>query len=166
MARLEPAGERVRLQLAREEVDVLVSLAEGLARRLADVDGREEDEVLRRLAPEVSRGDAEVDAELRAMLRPDLLSSRAARLHDLAALLRPGNEPRDDGLDRLLERDEAMRTVEALNDLRIALAATIGYETIERDDLAPDDPREDAVRLMDALAWLQGGLIEFVDRSD
>jgi hypothetical protein len=166
MARLEPAGERVRLQLAREEVDVLVSLAEGLARRLADVDGREEDEVLRRLAPEVSRGDAEVDAELRAMLRPDLLSSRAARLHDLAALLRPGNEPRDDGLDRLLERDEAMRTVEALNDLRIALAATIGYETIERDDLAADDPREDAVRLMDALAWLQGGLIEFVDRSD
>jgi hypothetical protein len=162
MARLEPADDRVRLQLESEEIDVLVSLAEGLAMRLSS-DRSDDDEVLRRLAPEVSRGDAEVDAELRAMLRDDLLSSRAARLRDLALTLRPDATAQDVALDSLLDRDEGMRIVEALNDLRIALAATIGYETLERDELAPDDGRADAVRLMDALAWLQGGLIEFVD---
>jgi hypothetical protein len=94
------------------------------------------------------------------MLRDDLVGSRVSRLQDLSATLRAGG---DAGVDRVLDRDESMRMVEALNDLRLALAATIGYETIVREDLAPDDRRADAVRLMDALAWLQGGLIEFVD---
>lgn len=163
MAGLERVAGGMRLRLDVDEVDVVASLAEGLAARLVDAveSGLEADEVLGRLAPAVSRGDAEVDAEVRAMLRDDLVSARVARLQDLATALRGGGPSA--GVDRVLDREESMRIVEALNDLRIALAATIGYESIDRDDLGPDDRRADAIRLMDALAWLQGGLIDFVD---
>lgn len=162
MAGLERVAGGMRLRLDADEVDVVASLAEGLAVRLADTveAGITEDDVLDRLAPRVSRGDAEVDAEVRAMLRDDLVDARVARLQELSETLRAGGV---EGVDRVLDRDESMRMVEALNDLRLALAATIGYDTIVREDLAPDDRRADAVRLMDALAWLQGGLIEFVD---
>jgi len=163
MAGLERVAGGIRLRLDADEVDVVASLAEGLAARLVHTSGSApgDDEVLARLAPAVSRGDAEVDAELRAMLRDDLVSSRVARLHDLASTLRGGDAAQ--GVDRVLDRDAAMRMVEALNDLRIALAATIGYGSLDRDELTSDDRRADAVRLMDALAWLQGGLIDFVD---
>jgi hypothetical protein len=57
----------------------------------------------------------------------------------------------------------AMRVVEALNDLRLALAATIGLDAVDRADLEEDPARADTLRLLDALAWLQGGLIEFVE---
>lgn len=163
MARLERTDDGVTLRLAEEEVDVLASLAEGLAVRLADPrpDGDAGDELLARLAPTASRGDAELDAELRGLLREDLMTSRVARLQDLATGLRGGVE--SGAYVRTLDRDEAMRVVEALNDLRIALAATIGFDEIARGDLPDEDPRQDAMRLMDALAWLQGGLIEYVD---
>jgi hypothetical protein len=163
MAGLERVDGGMRLRLDADEVDVVASLAEGLAARLAhaQTDPSEDDEVLDRLAPVVSRGDRDVDAELRAMLRADLVGSRVARLHDLAGTLR--GDGGGSGVERVLDRDEAMRIVEALNDLRIALAATIGYEALDRDALGPDDRRADAVRLLDALAWLQGGLIDFVD---
>ena len=163
MAGLERSDGGVTLRLAEEEVDVLASLAEGLAIRLADPtpDGDAGDELLERLAPTASRGDAELDAELRALLREDLMTSRVERLRDLAAGLRGGLA--SGAYVRTLDRDEAMRVVEALNDLRIALAATIGYEDLARGDLPTEDPRIDAMRLMDALAWLQGGLIEYVD---
>ena len=163
MASLDRSDEGVVLRLDEEEVDVVASLAEGLAVRLADPtpDGEAGDELLERLAPTASRGDAELDAELRSLLREDLMTSRVARLHDLATGLRGGLEAGT--YVRTLDRAEAMRIVEALNDLRIALASTIGYERIERGGLAVDDPRQDTLRFMDAFAWLQGGLIEYVD---
>jgi len=163
MAGLERVEGGLRLRLDADEVDVVASLAEGLAARLAHArtDPSEDDEILERIAPTVSRSDREVDTELRAMLRDDLLGSRVERLHELAGTLRGDGGP--SGVDRVLGRDAAMRMVEALNDLRIALAATIGYEALDRAALGPDDRRADAVRLLDALAWLQGGLIDFVD---
>ena len=163
MAGLERTVDGLRLRLAGAEVDVLVSLAEGLAAR-ARSGSAVDDRVLDRLAPPVSRNDGEADRELRPLLREDLLALRASRLDDLAVLLRGttrGAAASD--LDRVLTRDEAMRVVEALNDLRLALAVTIDYDGELREDLAEGDHRADAVRLMDALAWLQGGLIEFVE---
>jgi len=163
MARLEPVDARIRLRLDPEEVGVVASLAETLAARLADPDPEHDDDpVLQRFTPEVSRSDPDLDAELRGMLREDLLGGRVERLRDLAVLLRSDGPTGADAFDRLLDSDAAMRIVEALNDLRIALAATIGYEHLRRDDLGADDRQADAVRLMDALAWLQGGLIDFV----
>jgi len=163
MAGLERVADGVRLRLDPGEVDVVASLAEGLAVRIDDraSDG-ETDAVLDRLAPTVSRGAPDVDAELRGMLRDDLLVSRADRLRALAHDLREGASG-GRGVDRVLDREAAMRIVETLNDLRISIAATIGYEEGLRDRLGPDDRRTDAVRLLDALAWLQGGLIEFIE---
>ena len=162
MAGLERGPEGATLRLGADEVDVVASLAEGLAARLADpAPDDQDDPLLDRLAPTASRGDAALDAELRALLRGDLVSSRVARLRDLAAGLRGGLE--GGVYVRTLDRGEAMRIVEALNDLRLALAESIGYEALARDQPAPDDARHDVLRLMDALAWLQGGLIEYVD---
>lgn len=165
MAGLERADDGIRLRLEAAEVEVLTSLAEGLARRAASGGLGEGDTVLDRLAPPASRGDAAADAELRPMLRGDLLAMRSARLDAFVASLRGDAGGRDGsgaGFDRVLDPEEAMRVVEALNDLRLALAATIGYDEALRDGLHDDDHRADAVRLMDALAWLQGGLIEYV----
>lgn len=164
MAGLDRTPQGLRLRLAAGEVEVLASLAEGLAER-ARSGGGSGDTVLDRLAPEVSRGDADADRELRPLLREDLLALRASRLDDLVAFLRDapaGGADTEDGFARVLTRDEAMRVVEALNDLRLALATTIGYDADSRAALDDQDHRADAVRLMDALAWLQGGLIEFI----
>jgi hypothetical protein len=165
MAALERTDAGMRLRLAGEEVEVVASLAEGLAIRLthaSDASTVSRDDVVDRLAPTVSRGDPDVDAELRGMLRDELLTTRATRLRDLAALLRSGGDG-SDGLDLVVDRDGAMRIVEALNDLRLALAATVGYDDLVREELVEGDQRADAVRLMDALAWLQGGLIDFIE---
>lgn len=165
MAGLERDGDGLRLRLAPTEVDVVASLAEGLAARLADDDAQRigGDSIVDHLAPRGSRGDPAIDAELRAMLRPDLVSLRIQRLGDLAGGLRAAGA--DTGYDRTLDRDEAMRMVEALNDVRIALAAIVGFEELERRDVGEDERRAETVQLLDALAWLQGGLIEFVDQA-
>jgi hypothetical protein len=163
MAALERVEDGLRLRLGPGEVEVVTSLCDGLAVRIEDREGADlDDVVLGRLAPTVSRSDPEVDRELRAMLREDLLGTRADRLRQLAGDLRTWSA-RDDGIDRVLDREAAMRLVEVLNDLRLALAATIAYDETLRETLDPDDRRVDAVRLLDALAWLQGGLIEFIE---
>ncbi len=164
MAGLRPDGDQLRLQLAQDEVSVLVSLLDGLAGRVAAVSaGGEPDAVIARLIPTVSRGDAELDVELRAMLRDELLETRTQRLGALASDLRAWAAESGGAVDRALERDGAMRIVEALNDVRLALATTIGYDEELRESLDPDDARSDALVLMDALAWMQGTLIEFVE---
>lgn len=164
MAGLERVHDGIRLRLDATEVDVVASLAEGLARRAEGGDAGHPDAVLDRLAPIASRGDATADAELRPMLRDELLGIRVARLDGLVDLLRGAATDQEEvGFDSILDRDTAMRVVEALNDLRLALAATIGFEEGLRDGLREDDHRADAIRLMDALAWLQGGLIEYVE---
>jgi len=165
MARLERVEHGMRLVLEAAEVDVLSTLADGLATRLEGSSGGSTDDgVLRLLAPDVSRGDREVDAELRAMLHPELLSDRAARLRDLTQRLADWRSDTGD-VGTVLDRAAAMRVVETLNDLRLALAATIGLDAFDRDDRAEDPATADTLRLLDALAWLQGGLIEFVDRD-
>lgn len=164
MAGLERVADGVRLRLEATEVEVVTSLAEGLARRAGGHDGAQSDPILDRLAPVASRGDTTADAELRPMLRDELLGLRVTRLQGLVELLgarEPGRET--PGFDRVLDRPTAMRIVEALNDLRLALAATVGFDGSARGELRDDDHRADAVRLMDALAWLQGGLIEYVE---
>jgi len=161
MARLEPRPDGLGLVLAAAEVDVLTSLARGLRDRIATARARPEDDdtVLAPLLPAASRGDDTVDTELRGLLREDLLTGREARLDAFVTLLAGGAA---EGLDVTLDRDVAMRTVEALNDLRLALAATL-----PRADLAAERAERsdggDAARLLDALAWLQGGMIEFID---
>ncbi len=164
MAHLRPQGETLLLSLAAQEVEVLLSLAQGLALRLTQGLGENTgDPVIERLAPTVSRGDAELDAELRGMLRPELLTDRQFRLEAFAEDLRSWRHGVSGAVDRQLDRASAMSAIEVLNDIRLALATTIGHDAEPRESLAEGDPRQDAVQLLDALAWLQGGLIDFVD---
>jgi hypothetical protein len=155
------------LTLDADEIEVLATLATGLAARVGDAAQHgTSDAVIDRLAPTVSRGDLDLDAELRGMLRDDLLTSRADRLHAFAADLRSSVVGVSGVVERRLDRDAAMRTVEALNDVRLALATTIGFDVASREEIVSDEAHRDALGLMDALAWLQGGLIEFVDGDD
>jgi hypothetical protein len=161
MAELRSVDDGLLLVLDAEEVALLVALAESLLTRVAAESWDSTDPILARLAPAASRGDEEVADELREMLVEGLMDTRRARLEALRADLMAwgGGE----GFERTLDRGEAERLIEVLNDLRLALGASIAVETIEREELAEDDPRTATLGLMDHLGWMQGRLIDFVE---
>jgi hypothetical protein len=178
MAGLTVRSDGLHLRLERDEVAVLRTLALGLASRLeagsrsADETADEnpdhlraaDDAVLARLAPIASHGHPEVAAELRRLLRAGLLGDRAARLAELVADLdRSTADQRDGGSVLVLDRPAADRMLQALNDLRLALGAAVGIEQLDRNELGTDDDRHATLELMDALAWLQEGLIRFLE---
>jgi len=159
MARVLPTPAGARLELGADEAEVLRRIILGLVRRL---EGGGDDPVVARLAPQASRGDAEADHELRRLLRDDLVTGRSQRLaalaEDLAGWAAAG------GVDRILAADAAMSLLEGLNDVRIALGATIGIEALDRASLAADDPRFMTLGLIDHLGALQAGLVAVLDR--
>jgi hypothetical protein len=158
MAGVRSAPDGIRVDLQRVELDLLVRLCEGLAARLR---AGGDDAVIGRLAPGASRGDAEADAELRRLLRTDLLDGRAERLVRLATELRSwapaGAGP---GVRATLDADAALALLQGMNDVRLALGAQVGVEDLVRAELAPDDARAVTLELMDRLAGLQQGLLE------
>lgn len=158
MARVRRADGGVGIDLERAELELLVRLCEGLAARLR---AGGDDAVIARLAPGASRGDAEADAELRRLLRGDLLDGRAERLVRLATQLRSWL-PEDDavGVRATLDEDTAVGLLQGLNDVRLALGAQVDVERIDRDGLDPEDPRSLTLQLIDRLAGLQQGLLE------
>lgn len=158
MAGVRATGDGVRVDLERVELDLLVRLCEGLATRLR---AGGDDAVIERLAPHASRGDAEADAELRRLLRGDLLDGRAERLVRLATQLRswaPGEGTA--GVRAILDAGTAEALLQGLNDVRLALGAQVGVEDLDRTELGADDPRAITLQLMDRLAGLQQGLLE------
>jgi len=161
MAELRTVREGLLLVLDAEEVSLLVTLAQSLLTRVTADSWDAADPILARLAPAASRGDAEVADELRGMLVEGLMDTRRARLEALVVDLRAWDS--GDGVERMLDRSEAERLVEVLNDLRLALGASIGVEAIEREELDEDDPRVATLALMDHLGWMQGRLIDFVE---
>lgn len=160
MAEVDVTADGVVVRLARAEVDLLVRLCEGLAGRLrAGGDGP----VIDRLAPAASRGDAEADAELRRLLRTELLDGRADRLGELAERLRGWAGSGDGGAAATLGEEAALGLLRGLNDIRLGLGAGIGIDGLERDRLDADDPRTLTLALMDRLASLQQRLVEALD---
>lgn len=158
MAGVRPDGDGVRIDLERVELDLVVRLCEGLATRLR-VGG--DDAVIGRMAPDASRGDAEADAELRRLLRSELLDGRAERLVRLATELRSwAPEGGRTGVRATLDPEAALALLQGLNDVRLALGAQVGIERLERSELAPADPRALTLELMDRLAGLQQGVLE------
>lgn len=153
-------GDHIRMQLDPVEIDLLRSLRDGLRGTLSSGDG--EDPVLRRLFPAAVVGDEEADRELRRLLRDDLLQSRLSGLEALADLLDRGVEHRGHVRVRL-DGEEAALVLGVLNDLRLAIGARIGIESLERDDLDPDDPVVYRLAVMDHLAWLQEQLLAILD---
>lgn len=155
-----PHGDGVRMQLELFEVDLLVSLRDALHDTLSGDDP--DQRVLERLFPAAVGGDAEADAELRAMLHEDLLQSRLDGLDALVRLLERGSRHRG-SLRVDLEEDEPALVLGVLNDLRLALGARIGIERLDRDGLAPDDPVQHRLAIMDHLAWWQEQLLAIID---
>lgn len=160
MAAVLPSPDGPEVRLAPAERHLLVRLCEGLAGRLR---AGGDDAVIERLAPAASRADAEADHELRRMLRNDLLDGRAERLTRLAVALGTWGERDAVGtVGAVLGPEEALELLRGLNDLRLALGATVDVEHLERTDLAEDDPRVGTLDLMDRLAGLQQGLVELL----
>jgi len=165
VTRLEPHADGVDLLLEAEELEVLTSLLEGLAARIAAADADVNDPVIERFTSTVSHGDEDVDTELRQLLRGDLLERRDARLRAVSALLATAGPAaaEDADLSIHLTWELARDVIQALNDVRLALGASIDIEAFDRDELTHEDPRQPTLHLMDGLAWLQGALIELLD---
>jgi hypothetical protein len=162
MAELRPVTDGMLLVLDREEVSMLTTLARSLVLRLsADGVAASDDPIVDRLAPATSRGDVGADRELRAMLVDDLLDQRRVRLGTFVADLERWSD--ETGLQHVLDTVAAGRLVETLNDLRLAIGASIGIVTLDREQLEADDPRTTTLHLMDHLGWMQGRLIDFID---
>jgi hypothetical protein len=162
VAELREVPDGLRLVLARDEVELLSSLASSLIVRLeSDGGGPDEDPVIGRFTPTASRNDDAADRELRGMLAGDLLDQRRSRLGALVADLETWAD--STGIVRVLDVDAAIRLIETLNDLRLALGASIDVEALDRDSLPEGDPRTMTLQLMDHLGWMQGRLIDFID---
>ena len=168
MTRLEPRLDGVDIYFEPEEIEVVTGLLEGLADRLAAAsssDPASDDRVIERFTSAVSHGDEDVDVELRQLLRGDLLEGRGGRLRSISSLLDAAQPvaPGDAERSVPLSWDTALTVVQALNDVRLALGASVDIEALDRAELQQDDPRQPTLHLMDGLAWLQGALIELLE---
>jgi NADPH:quinone reductase-like Zn-dependent oxidoreductase len=161
MAELRPVDGGLRFVLDADEVHLIVTFAGSLAHRVSSRSGDAHDPILARFAPTASRGDEDAARELRAMMLDGLMDTRQARLEALCDALDSWGGGA--GVAHTLDRAEAERLVEVLNDLRLALGASVGIEALDRDELPVDDHRIDTLHLMDHLGWMQGRLIDFVE---
>jgi hypothetical protein len=165
VSRFRRRGGHVRWELEGYETSLLVRLREGLVDTLHH--GGTDDPVVRRLFGPAVSGDEEADAELRSMLRDDLLEGRLAALDRLLEILQratPRHRGDPEGAVRVdLDEDEPHVVLGALNDLRLALGARVGLETTDRDHVEPGSPEETTLAVMDHLAWMQEQLIAILD---
>jgi hypothetical protein len=163
MAELRAVEDGLLLVLDADEVSLLDTLAASVLTRVSTGSWDPHDAILARFAPPASRGDEEVARELRGMLVDELMEMRRGRLTALREDLATWSIESGPGIERRLSRQEAEHLIEVINDLRLALGASVGVESIEREELDPEDPRAATLGLMDHLGWMQGRLIEFVE---
>lgn len=155
-------GDAIRMELDPVEVDVLRRSCEALRDALL-ADGRG-DPVIDRLLPRAVAGDDEADAELRALIRDDVLGVKLSGIEALSDLLDRGT-PHRGRLRVDLDPDEALLVLGVLNDIRLAIGERVGVtrEGFDRDALAPDDAASTPLLVMDHLAWLQEQLLAIID---
>jgi hypothetical protein len=153
-------GDRIRASLLQVEVDLLRSSRDQLRGVLLEADGSEP--VIQRLFPSTVLGDQEADEELRALVHDELLERRLAGLDALVELLDRGVAHRGTWRFELVD-DEPLLVIGVLNDLRLAIGASIDIEALDRDAVPQDDPVTYRLAVMDHLAWLQEQLLAIVD---
>ncbi len=153
-------GPGIRAQFDPAEVELLRSLEEGISQTLDH--GDNDDPVIQRLFPAAVVDDDEADAELRRLLRDELLESRRSGLQALVMILDRAT-PHRGRLRVQLVDDEPLLVLGVLNDLRLAIGARIGIEDIDRDAVAPDDPLAYRLAVMDHLGWWQEQLLELLE---
>ncbi len=158
--RFRQHGDAVRARFVPFEVDLFRSLHEQLDLVLHAPD--QADPVVRRLFPPPVLGDPEAEREVRAMLGPDLLAARREGLQAFAAILDRLVEHR--GVLRVdLVDDEPYLVLGVVNDLRLAIGASLDIEALDRGSLTEDDPVVYRLAVMDHLAAIQEQLLELLD---
>jgi hypothetical protein len=153
-------GEVIRARFAPEEVELLRTLQDGMRQALDE--GGDDDPVIERLFPRAVSGDDEADAELRRLLRDDLLASRLVGLDALIRIL-DRCEPHRGKLRVDLVEDEPLLVLGVINDLRLAIGARVGIEDLDRDHLPEDDALAYRLAVMDHLGWWQEQLLALLD---
>jgi hypothetical protein len=154
-------GNGIRAMLQPVEIELLRSTRDQLREVLTG--GDQDDPVVRRFFPTAVLGDQRADEELRALVSGELLEGRLAGLDALVELLDRG-VPHRGGVVRLdLVDDEPFLMLGVLNDLRIAIGASIDIEALDRDTVPDDDPLAYRLAVMDHLGWLQEQLLSIID---
>jgi hypothetical protein len=153
-------GDTIRATFSPLEEDLLRSLHDQLDTLLTQPD--DGDPVIRRLFPPPVLGDDEVQAEVRDLLTAELLAQRRAGLEAFVALLDRGTEHRG-ALRVELRDDEPLLVLGVLNDIRLAIGASIDIDALDRETITAEDPLAYRLAVMDHLAALQEQLLEIVD---
>ncbi len=157
MARVEPGGAGVTLELERDEAVVVGRLLDDMTALLRQ--GDDDDAVQRRLFPD-AYDDAEEARRFRDMVEGELRTAKLQALDSMRARLGSG-----EGSTIELEPGEVELWLRGLTDLRLALGTRLDV-TEERmsEDLDPDDPDAAPLGLLHWLGWLQEVLIESLRR--
>jgi hypothetical protein len=118
-----------------------------------------EDPALARLFPAAYQGDDGAATEFRRFTESDLRAGKravaSAALVQLQPLLESGGK-------LVLDRDQADGWLSWLNDIRLVLGTRLEV-TEEEYDVAPDDPRWQAMQVYGWLGWLQESLLSCVE---
>ncbi|MFP4634883.1 MAG: DUF2017 family protein [Nitriliruptoraceae bacterium] len=153
-------GEAIRATFRDVEVELLRSARDQL--RAALDSGDPDDPVLRRLFPAPVLGDESVAAEVRDLLADQLHAQRVAQLDELLAILDRGQRSR--GVLRVdLVDDEPLLVLGVLNDLRLAIGASIDVEALDRATIDEDHPHAYPLAVMDYLGMWQEQLLAIID---
>ena len=153
-------GDRVRAHLDRVEVELLRTTRDELRASLQRHDPS--DPVVRRLFPPMVLGDEQADAETRDLLHDELLADRLQGLDALVELLDRGEAHRG-GVRLELVDDEPFLVLGVLNDLRLAIGASVDIEAIDRERVDADDAVAYRLAVMDHFAWMQEQLLSILD---
>jgi hypothetical protein len=144
---------RYRLELRGTERQIIGALAGELA--AATADGADlADPAYGRLYPAMRPDDADAEARLQAMVRPDLEAGRRAQLEAVHATLEA-----DD-----LDEAQLAAWLGVCNDLRLVIAARLGVIGVDDGDVPvpddPDDPNAWPLVVYHFLGWLVGDIVE------
>lgn len=146
-------------------VTILIDLLEQLT-QLHDDPPAGRDPVWDRLYPATSPG-ADDDAAIRELVHPDLVQERRAALVTISSHLSQATEG-PEGTVVLLDDQECVHFLGAVNDVRLALAARIQPDLFSASDAQwpPRRPSRDVqamLELVDHLAWLQEQVLSDLD---
>ena len=154
------SGDGVRAQFDRIEVELLRTTREELRASLERHDPF--DPVVRRMFPPMVLGDEQAEAETRDLLHDELVAERLRGLDALVELLDRGEAHRG-GLRVELTDEEPFLVLGVLNDLRLAIGASVDVEALDRSRVDEDDVLAYRLAVMDHFAWMQEQLLAILD---
>ena len=121
----------------------------------------DENEAQKRLFPRVYLDPTEEDAEveLQSLVHDDLVKQRVAGFDEIERLLAAG-VPDGELVRLVLDDDQAEQFLCAVNDMRLAIAASLGLDRAGDEDTAAADPN--ALAILRWLAELVGDLTDLL----